>query len=647
VIQVAAAAGGGLSITPLHDGATQLVIKAGDASETVAISVGVVRDLVYGFGDGANTRWVLNGTANTGQVATDTPDGLQITYNTARNMGVTAGNVAARQVALPGQPLRIAVELKTTQATTLDSIVLYDAKNTAYTIYGTPPTASTDWQTVTFTVPAGVAFPLRFNGFQLIETDVSKQRAGAFTLRGLSVDGATPVADPPADPVRPDPLIAPGGDVPGWTFASLSGGVSAGALDRARSAQPDLIVLDGDVSNQPPAAVRALLEQGGCTLVPLTPAVGTAAPDPAGGRTPCFYVPGEQEAGGFVAEFGQRYGTFDHKGTRFVLLTSSTGTLRGTVWDQLPLLQRALDAAEDDPSIDDVVVFAHHSLDDLTDRTEASLVAKLLSDFRASGKRVSIVGAHSRVTNVQRREGVPYWVEPAAGDGSAGFTGWMRWGVDQGVLRADVHAFAQSVALTAPDTLAVGDTAQLAASVVQDGRTVPLAYPLSVHWSSDGDGAADFDPATGRLTARHPGAVTVTVTEDGAVASKTIVIPASAGTPVGGTVPATLALSLGTPASFGAFTPGVAKDYGARTTASVTSTAGDATLSVGDPGHLSNGAFGLPEPLQVALSKASWSGPASNDAVTVSFAQHVGAGDALRTGSYSKTLTFTLSTTTA
>ncbi len=30
---------------------------------------------------------------------------------------------------------------------------------------------------------------------------------------------------------------------------------------------------------------------------------------------------------------------------------------------------------------------------------------------------------------------------------------------------------------------------------------------------------------------------------------------------VGGTVPATLSLSLGAPASFGAFTPGVAKEY--------------------------------------------------------------------------------------
>ena len=40
---------------------------------------------------------------------------------------------------------------------------------------------------------------------------------------------------------------------------------------------------------------------------------------------------------------------------------------------------------------------------------------------------------------------------------------------------------------------------------------------------------------------------------------------------VGGTVPATLALTMGAPATFGAFTPGVAKDYTATTTANVIS----------------------------------------------------------------------------
>ncbi len=126
----------------------------------------------------------------------------------------------------------------------------------------------------------------------------------------------------------------------------------------------------------------------------------------------------------------------------------------------------------------------------------------------------------------------------------------------------------------------------------------------------------------------------------------TVYSQTQAGGSVGGTVPATLALTLGAPASFGSFAPGVDRTYGASTTANVISTAGDATLSVSDPGHLTNGAFSLPDPLSVSMTPSSWTGPVSNAAVAIAFRQHIGANDALRTGSYSKTLTFTLATTT-
>ena len=46
------------------------------------------------------------------------------------------------------------------------------------------------------------------------------------------------------------------------------------------------------------------------------------------------------------------------------------------------------------------------------------------------------------------------------------------------------------------------------------------------------------------------------------------------------------------------------------------------------------------------LNLLAYGGPISNDAVTLDFKQSIGAGDPLRTGTYSKTLTFTLSTTT-
>src|SRR6185436_16377591 len=62
-------------------------------------------------------------------------------------------------------------------------------------------------------------------------------------------------------------------------------------------------------------------------------------------------------------------------------------------------------------------------------------------------------------------------------------------------------------------------------------------------------------------------------------------------------------------------------------------------------GHLVNGAFSLPQPLQGLGVVKTWTAPTSNEVVPVTFKQAIGASDALRTGSYSKTLTFTLSTT--
>jgi hypothetical protein len=114
----------------------------------------------------------------------------------------------------------------------------------------------------------------------------------------------------------------------------------------------------------------------------------------------------------------------------------------------------------------------------------------------------------------------------------------------------------------------------------------------------------------------------------------------------GGTVTPTLALVVGAPASFGGFTPGVAKDYTATTTATVLSTAGDASLTASGPVRLANGAFTLPTPLTVGFSRSSWNAPVTNETVTVNFGQRINATDALRTGAYTGTVTLTLSTTT-
>jgi beta-galactosidase GanA len=174
---------------------------------------------------------------------------------------------------------------------------------------------------------------------------------------------------------------------------------------------------------------------------------------------------------------------------------------------------------------------------------------------------------------------------------------------------------------------------------------VDPSIPPEVSAAAADNGTVDIAQVTSL-----PGTAVVRVTSEDGGTTKTYtvgLVPLSVSTSgdVGGTVPATLALTLGAPASFGAFTPGVARTYTAQTTADIVSTAGNAALSVSDPGHLANGAFTLPQPLQVDITPSSWFEPVSHAASTITFTQPIRANDALRTGTYSRTLTFTLSTT--
>jgi hypothetical protein len=132
----------------------------------------------------------------------------------------------------------------------------------------------------------------------------------------------------------------------------------------------------------------------------------------------------------------------------------------------------------------------------------------------------------------------------------------------------------------------------------------------------------------------------------------------------------TLSLQLSTAnTSFGSLVPGIGRNYDATFSATVTSTAGTATLSAADvtdgTGKLVNGTRPLEQPMQLrAQSAAGTGGPfapltgasnpvvllnyatiVSNDAVTISLRQAIGANEPLRAGGYAKTVTFTLSTT--
>ncbi len=150
------------------------------------------------------------------------------------------------------------------------------------------------------------------------------------------------------------------------------------------------------------------------------------------------------------------------------------------------------------------------------------------------------------------------------------------------------------------------------------------------------------------------------------------------GVPVGGSVASTLGVSIGSSSTptLGSFVPGTSATYSTTVPASITTTAQTSTLEASDtsstfPGHLVNttasgGPYELARGLQVDATSANaaatgggtwfdlttadpatiltYTAPVSNDAATIGFQQPVAATDPLRTGTYGKTITITLST---
>jgi X-Pro dipeptidyl-peptidase len=238
------------------------------------------------------------------------------------------------------------------------------------------------------------------------------------------------------------------------------------------------------------------------------------------------------------------------------------------------------------------------------------------------------------------------WIEPA----SQG----QLWRIAPARVTEATIATTTSVVSSAPSSLAgqpVTFTATIAGGSPLSGGTVTFTDGSAVLGAVTL--AAGQTVASLTTSALAPGVHTITAAFGGdainAASRGQVVQTVSAYTSqtggVSGAVPATLSLTLGGSASFGTFLPGADHVYETSTTADVVSTAGDAALTVSDPGHLRNGAFTLPQPLQVLGVPKAYAAPVSHDVVTIGFRQPIAATDALRTGTYATTLTFTLSTT--
>lgn len=459
------------------------------------------------------------------------------------------------------------------------SLHLHDAQDTQHVLRG-PYITWTGWKYVEFAVPAGVQYPVRVRRFYVAETNPAAQYTSEIVIDDLVAKVSPTVQAPPEEP-RTDRVVLRDGTVDGatWRFAVLSDAQFVAAdpdsdlvaqarrtLREVKAAKPDFLIIDGDFVDTAYPADFALAKR--------------ILDEELGGELPFYYVPGNHEIMGapitnFTAVFGDTSRAFDHGGTRFVTLNTSTGSLRGSGFDQVKLLRDTLDAAAADPAVGSVAVLFHHPPRDPTpakasqlgDRKEAALVEQWLADFQhRTGKGALMVNGHVGTFHADRVDGVPYVINGNSGKNPStppqlgGFTGWTEFGVDPVTpqeaerarrdplaegprwVDAEIHAHVDRLALAAPASVAVGDPAAVTATLTQPGgRTVPVAAPVSADWSGSPNlliGSADgvkpwhvarFDPATGRLTALRPGAqVLLAVTVNGVRAEATVVLTAAA-----------------------------------------------------------------------------------------------------------------------
>ncbi|QLQ37567.1 phosphodiester glycosidase family protein [Micromonospora robiginosa] len=582
LLSVTPTADGNLAVKALGDTGSALVTaRVGTRTTVLPVTVGLTDVPVAGFDDAAS--WKFSQARAAGAVAPadgHTGTGLRMSYDFDQSTGTRAAYAdPPAWIDVPGQPQAFGMWIKANGTGEWPSLHLHDAQDTQFVLRG-PYLDWTGWKYVEFAVPPGVQYPVRVRRFYVAETDPAKQYRSEVIIDDL-VARVPPDVQAPPEPNRTDRVVLRDGTVDGapWRFAVLSDAQFVAAdpdselvaqarrtLREVRAARPDFLVIDGDFVDTAYPADFALAKR--------------ILDEELGGQVPYYYVPGNHEIMGapidnFRSVFGDTSRVFDHRGTRFVTLSTATGSLRGGGFDQVELLRRTLDEAAADRSVGSVTVLFHHPPRDpspakasqLGDRKEAALVEQWLADFQhRTGKGALMVNGHVGTFHADRVDGVPYVVngnagkDPSTPAGLGGFTGWTEFGVDPVTpqeadrarrdplaegpewISAEIHAHVDRLALSAPSEVRLGAPADVTATLTQPGgRQVPVAAPVSADWAGSpnlhiGDSSgvrpwhvARFDPATGRLTALRPGGrILLTVTVNGVRAEATVTTTAAA-----------------------------------------------------------------------------------------------------------------------
>ncbi|QGS69390.1 hypothetical protein CV093_17110 [Oceanobacillus sp. 143] len=310
--------------------------------------------------------------------------------------------------------------------------VIEDATGTNYTLTLSSQVNWTGWKYVEATLPEGIQYPVNLWRIYPVETNRNDQYSGQLIFDDLTIKVPPSIEASEEEAQTEDPIIVQN-EVIGderWKFAVLSDSQFVASSPNSQQAQmarkslrqivaedPEFLVINGDLVDtaweEDFAFAKQLLEEE------------------VGDTFPIYYTPGNHEIAGsgslenFTNVFGENRYSFDHKGTRFILLDSSTGSFRTSDFDQLIELKESLVEAAKKTSINNVVVVGHHPTQDplptknsqLADRKEAELIENWLTEFRetSKGKGAMYISGHAHTVNLERVEGVPYMVTGSAG----------------------------------------------------------------------------------------------------------------------------------------------------------------------------------------------------------------------------------------
>ncbi|GHH74660.1 hypothetical protein GCM10018793_16400 [Streptomyces sulfonofaciens] len=423
------------------------------------------------------------------------------------------------------------------------------------------------WQLAVAELPAGLQFPLTISFVDFLAINPSVTSSGALNVAGLqALYSPRPVTAPAyrAIPENPSWLTFEEDSAAftktGSTFltgddahllASDPGSVSSRVMDSIAKrlpslsprARPDAAQFLGDMSDDGKLPDLQFAKSK-------MDALGIPARDIVGNHE--ITQGADAENGNYGQTFGDTHYAYTEGPARVIVTDNSHGSLQSSDPFQQPeaaqyaWLVQQLTAT----TAEDVLVTTHMPAYDphaaknsqFTDRWEARMYLRLVQRYQQTHPRQHVImlygharGFSEQILDPEGRSvstaegGIPQLTfadlgMPAYAPSNEG--GFYHFGLvhasSDGRIQFSVEPALASIEVTAPTTTpAAGEKVTLTATGTQTGGdnlpelTMPIADPASHVWSSSDSRVAAVDRITGRLTARRPGTVTVSVTSGG------------------------------------------------------------------------------------------------------------------------------------